>query len=91
MARPLFTIAREIRDDWKNVYFGAVPYLKAMANLGTMSDTYGADDARSIVLYFLSNAATWRGEVARRIKVELNMMLKEGTKQRQATSRSASQ
>lgn len=41
-----------------------------------MSDTYGDDDAKGIVAYFLSNATTWRGDDARRIKAELNAMLK---------------
>jgi hypothetical protein len=26
----LSEVARVVRDDWKNVYFGAVPYLGAM-------------------------------------------------------------
>jgi hypothetical protein len=34
------------------------------------------DSGRSIVAYFLSNASTWRGETAKRIKLELNKMLK---------------
>jgi len=74
--RPIYEIAREIAHDWKRVYFGAVPYLQAMRELTSISDMYGADDARSVVLYFLSNATTWRGDVARRIKKELNDMLK---------------
>jgi len=74
--RPIYEIAREIAQDWKRVYFGAVPYLQAMRELTSISDMYGADDARSVVLYFLSNATTWRGDVARRIKKELNDMLK---------------
>lgn len=74
--RPLHVIAREIASDWKNVYFGAVPYLQAMRSLGSIGDSYGYDDARSIVLYFLSNARGWRGDAAKRIKAELNTMLK---------------
>jgi hypothetical protein len=73
--RSLETIAREIRADWKNVYFGAVPYLDAMRSLGCVDDEFGRDDGRSIVLYFLSNAATWRGPVAKAIKLELKSML----------------
>jgi len=76
--RPLADIAREIRSKWTNVYFGARPYLQAMASLGTVDDDYGLDSGRSIVLYFLSNATTWRGDDARRIKAELKAMLKEG-------------
>ena len=74
--RPLWAIAREVRKDWKNVYFGAVPYLDAMASLDSINDTYGWDSAKSIVLYFLSNASTWRGETAKRVKAELKAMCK---------------
>jgi hypothetical protein len=73
--RSLETIAREIRADWKKPYFGAVPYLQAMRSLGSVDDNFGYDDGRSIVLYFLSNAATWRGPVAKAIKLELKAML----------------
>ena len=75
--RPLFLIARDIRNDWQKPYFGAVPYLGAMASLDSIKDEYGLDPGTSIVAYFLSNATTWRGETARRIKAELNGMLKE--------------
>lgn len=73
--RPLYEIAEEIRNDWKKPYFGAVPYLEAMDCLGPMTDTYALDSADSIVRYFLSNATTWRGDVARRVKAELKAML----------------
>jgi len=73
--RPLFTIAEEIKANWPKVYFGAVPYLDAMADLSAMSDSYGLDSADSIVRYFLANASTWRGETARRVKAELKGML----------------
>lgn len=73
--RPLYTIANEIRRDWKNVYFGAVPYLDAMTALESINSNYGYDNARGIVLYFLSNAKTWRGETAKRIKAELKNLL----------------
>lgn len=73
--RPLSAIAREIRATWPKVYFGAVPYLQAMAQLDSVDDRYGFDDARSIVNYFLANAGTWRGDDARRIKAELKAMV----------------
>jgi hypothetical protein len=75
--RLISTIAQEIRQDWKAPFFGAVPYIDAMRELRTMSDKYFADSASSIIRYFLANASTWRGETARRIKAELNLMLKE--------------
>jgi hypothetical protein len=76
MARPLSNIAHDIRRDWKNVYFGAQPYLSAMFELNSVNDQYMYDTGRSIVLYFLSNASTWRGPVAKEIKAELKAMLK---------------
>jgi hypothetical protein len=74
--RNLSEIASEIRSNWSNVYFGAVPYLDAMSTLDSIEDDYILDSGRSIVAYFLANAGTWRGEVARRVKKELNKMLK---------------
>jgi hypothetical protein len=74
--RPLYEIAREIRRTWKNVYFGAVPYLDAMCNLDKVTDKYMMDSAKSIVNYFLANAGTWRGDDAKRIKAELKAMVK---------------
>lgn len=76
MERPLYVIAAEIRKDWKNVNFGAEPYLGAMMGLNKITEKYGVDSAKSIVAYFLSNASTWRGEVAKRVKLELNKMIK---------------
>lgn len=76
MSRPLYEIAREIRKEWRPVWFGAVPYLEAMLALDSIEEMYGHDSARSIVLYFLSNAKTWKGDVARRIKAELRAMVK---------------
>lgn len=74
--RPLYTIAREIRADWKKVSYCADPYLQAMLCLESVNDKYGFDSGRSIVSYFLSNAGSWRGETAKRIKAELKEMLK---------------
>jgi len=74
--RSLSTIAQEIRQDWgSKVNFAAKPYLSAMAGLDSVEDSYGYDDARSIVLYFLGNAGSWRGENAKRIKAELKGMI----------------
>ena len=72
--RPLSVIAAEIRKDWKKPYFGAVPYLQAMADLDSIDDKYGEDSAKSIVLYFLANAQSWRGETAKRVKAELKKL-----------------
>ena len=84
--RSLSTIAREIRQNWKksvsgtDVNYAAVPYLQAMSTLDKISDNYINDSGRSIVNYFLSNAQTWRGETAKRVKAELNAMVKNSYK-----------
>jgi hypothetical protein len=74
--RPLSNIAHDIRRDWKNVNYAAKPYLAAMFDLDSVNDQYMYDTGRSIVLYFLSNAASWRGPVAKEIKAELKALLK---------------
>jgi hypothetical protein len=81
-ARPLNVIANEIRQNWKksisgtDLNYAARPYLEAMYSLNTINDRYGCDSAKSIVAYFLCNASSWRGETAKRVKAELNKMLK---------------
>jgi hypothetical protein len=69
--RSLSAIAKEIRANWPKVYFGAVPYLRAMAIMDEPGHGFGCDSETDIILYFLSNATTWRGEKAREIKKEL--------------------
>lgn len=72
--RSLSSIARDIVKDWPKVNYAAKPYLCAMQTMGDIRDSYGYDSGKSIVLYFLSNASSWRGETAKRIKAELKAM-----------------
>ena len=76
MARPIYEIAAEIRNDWKNISPCARPYLSAMFSLRTIEDNYIYDSGMSIVCYFLANAGSWRGETARRIEAELKERVK---------------
>lgn len=73
--RPLSNIAHDIKRDWQNVHFAAKPYLAAMFELESLSDSYMYDDGRGIVTYFLSNARQWKGDTAKLIKAELKAML----------------
>lgn len=79
--RYIYRIAGDVIEHWRkkdgtpSVYFGAVPYLSAMQGLSTIDESYGQDNARGIVTYFLSNATTFRGEHARRLKAELRAIL----------------
>ncbi len=70
-------IATLIRHEWKNEYFGSTPYIDAMLEMDSINDKYYLDSGSSIVAYFLSNATTWKGEIAREVKKELNRRLKE--------------
>lgn len=74
--RNLSEIAKEIKADWKNISPYAKPYLNAMSTLGSVGQRYGVDEGRAVVNYFLANCGSWRGEVARRVKKELNQMVR---------------
>lgn len=76
MVRNINVIAREVLADWKKPSPYALPYIKAMLALQSIDDKYLFEDGRSVVLYFLSNAGSWRGDTARRVKAELNAALK---------------
>lgn len=69
--RPLYAIARDIKKAWPKVNYAAKPYLDAMLDLSSINDKYGYDSAKSIVLYFLANAASFRGDEAKTLKLEL--------------------
>lgn len=87
MPRPINALAAATLADWgpaplskkavKTYQVHAMPYVQAMLTLTRISDHYGLDDAEDIILRFLTNAANWRGEVARQVKLELNQHLKE--------------
>ena len=83
MTRPLHSIARDIQAEinsgrWSRKSSAyAQPYVKAMSQLSSIEDQYYCDSAESIVLYFLSNAATFRGETAQKLKAELKALIKE--------------
>lgn len=76
--RTFAEIAREIQVKWKNIYFGAKPYLQAMLTIDSSDKNapYVFETAEDIVIYFLANATYWRGEDAKRIKAELKSMIK---------------
>lgn len=80
--RPLYIIAAEIQRDWHKMYFGAKPYVDAMMEIDRISERNGSDTAVSVVLYFLSNSASWRGEKARLIKAELKNIVNTHKKQK---------
>lgn len=74
--RKISAIAMDIFNNWQKVNFAALPYLKAMLSINYVSDSYGYDNGKTIVLYFLSNASTYKGETAKRLKLELKNIIK---------------
>jgi hypothetical protein len=77
--RSICDVAKDIKAQWKKVYFGAVPYLDAMMLLTDADSSYGLDSAKEVVLYFLSNAASFRGPAAVQLKNELMYIVQDGT------------
>jgi hypothetical protein len=73
--RSIGAIAGDISRDWintpKGINFAAKPYLMAMLYLKDKGSVYGAEDAESVVVYFLSNASTYRTPKAAGFKKEL--------------------
>ena len=61
--------------NWEKINYAAKPYLSAMLQLDEITDFFGADSGREVVLYFLANATTWRGPVAKEVKAELKRRL----------------
>ena len=75
--RPIHAIADDIIRTWRNPYFGAVPYLRAMRHLTTGGDQYIMETGASIVAYFLANARWFRGPEAKRLKAELKAHIRD--------------
>ena len=74
--RSISSIAYDIKKSWAKPYFGAKPYLDAMTQLHSINDKYIFDDAKSVIMYFLANASTFRGNDAKILKLELKNLLK---------------
>jgi hypothetical protein len=56
----------------------AKPYLDALSTMNSVHDSYGADSGGSVARYFLGNATSWKGPVAKAVKAEINKRLKGG-------------
>lgn len=76
--RTFAEIAQEIKHSWKNIYFGAKPYVEALLEIDSTDPKapYWCEDAQSMVCGFFGNCSSWRGEDAKRIKAELKSMIK---------------
>lgn len=76
----LSDIASLIYDDHRvqrrQVGYAAKPYLEAMSTLQHIGDMYMQDTGSSVVAYLLGNLTSWKGDVARAVKKELNRRLR---------------
>ena len=69
-------IARAISKDWQTINPYAKDYLDAMLTIEDINGNYIHDSAKSVVMYFLANAGSYRGESARAYKSLLKEMVK---------------
>jgi hypothetical protein len=75
--RSLSEIAKEIEADWTALHGAAQPHIDAMKELRSADQRYLVETGSDVIQGFLNNAQTWRGEVARRVKLELKAILKD--------------
>lgn len=74
--RSISEIAYDIQKAWgSKVHLAASPYLEALMYLNDADSIYGCEDAKSLVLYFLSNAGGFRGQEAKKLKSELKKVV----------------
>jgi len=74
--RPINMIAYDIIDAWNKPHYAAIPYLNALMSLKDKTSRYGYDSAEGIILRFLGNASTFRGQRAKELKTELKQHIK---------------
>jgi len=74
MSRPIYKIAADIEANWPKVNYAARPYLDAMHSIDSINDMYYCDTAKSVIAYFLCNARSFTGEIAKAIKLELKAL-----------------
>lgn len=72
--RSINAIAQEIKAAWPNINPYAEQYRHALEHC--VDGKYICEDENSLILYFLTNASSWRGEEARRLKAELKQRIK---------------
>ena len=76
MNRSLRAIAEEIKADWHTIHPVAKPFVDALATLESIDDMFHRDRAIAVVARLRGACGTWRGATARRIKLELDEMLR---------------
>lgn len=88
-ARPINIIIAEMVADMKKIcrnqktpttyrkkFVYAVPYIDALSCLSEPNENYGYDNGYGLIAYLVGNLGSYRGETAKRLKKELNDILK---------------
>jgi len=66
------TLGAIVKADWGGkVYFGAVPYLQALLEMDSFDQQYYQEYGRHIGLRFLGQAFSYRGPVAKAVKLRI--------------------
>lgn len=69
-------VQNAIRREKSKLAYCAMPYAEAILQMSGPNADYWCDSGESIILRFLGNAQTWRGETAREVKAALKRMVK---------------
>jgi hypothetical protein len=77
-ALKLSELAEMAYNDWpaaRSENHPAGAYLVPLLGLENLQSRYGVERGEGLVRYFLANAGSWRGEIAREVKRELRRRL----------------
>lgn len=73
----LSQISDLISNSWNNMPEKAYCYVEAMSQIESLEDKYGDyETGLEIVSYFLTNAKTWQGNIAKNVKQHLNNLIR---------------
>ena len=78
----LSQIADLISNSWNNMPLKIDEYVEAMSQIESIEDKYGDyETGAEIVTYFLANAKSWQGDIAKDVKQHLNNLINNYGKQ----------
>jgi len=74
--RPLFLVAEEIEKDWIDITEDCKYYIECMKELKRINNRQGFDSGKTFVVYFLAECILWHTSNSRKLKKELEEMIK---------------
>ena len=76
----LSQISDLIYRNWNNMPLNAYRYVEAMFQLDNINESFNNETGVEIISYFLANAKSWQGDVAKDVKQYLNNLIKNNGK-----------